>query len=72
MSKKTLFILGHFTLLPRVVHAFTSMTHVRSQRKRTYVLRVTRSCFLEWVGREMVRGIGHMEMGTGREEGGGG
>ena len=58
------------SVLPRVVHAFTSMAHARSQRKRTYVLLVTRSCFLEWVGREMVRRIGHVEMGTGREEGG--
>ena len=71
MSKKT-FISGHFTLLPRVVHAFTSMARVRSQRKRSYVLRVTRLCFLAWVGREMVRGTGHVEMGTGREEGEGG
>ena len=70
MSKNT-FISGHFTLLPRVVHAFTSMARVRSQRKHTYVLHITRSCFLEWVGREMVTGIGHVEMGTGREEEGG-
>ena len=69
MSNKT-FISGHLTLVPRVVHAFTSMAHVHSQRKSTYVLRVTRSCFLEWVGREMVTWIGHVEMGTGREEGG--
>ena len=48
------------------------MAHVRSQRKSTYVLRVTRSCFLEWVWREMVTWIGHVEMGTGREKGGGG
>ena len=45
---------------------------VHSQRKCTYVLRITRSCFLEWVGREMATWIGHVEMGTGREEGGGG
>ena len=71
MSKKTV-ISGHFTLSPRVVHAFMSMARVRSQTKRTYVLSVTRSCFLWWVGREMVTGIGHVEMGTGREEEGGG
>ena len=68
MSKKTS-ISGHFTLLPRVVHAFTSMARVRSQRKRTSVLRVTRSCFLPGMGGE---GDGNSDsaFGNGNGEGG--
>ena len=71
MTKKNVYFRTFYSFTQSGPRVYVNGSHVRSQRKRTYVLGVTRSFFLEWVGREMVTGIGHVKMGTGREEGGG-
>ena len=73
MSKKNLFIPGQFCRFTQSGHAFTSVACVRSQRKLTYVLRVTRSCFLEWLGErwQWGRGMGRWRRGLGGGGGGG-